>query len=87
MLDRARRLTEGLGTIVPTSKRERHAARMRRHRARQASGQVSVTTDFSPQEVHRLCSLGYLRESELEDRARIAAAIHALLANIVTDEM
>lgn len=78
MLDRAAR--EG-------SHRERHAARMRRHRKRQAAGSLSITTDFTPEETAKLCRLRYLGECELEDRDRIAAAIHALIANILTDEL
>ena len=73
--------------MLDRPQRARHAARMRRHRRRQAAGLISVTSDFTPEETSRLCSLGYLSECELEDRAAIAAAVHALLANIVTDEM
>lgn len=70
----------------PPSRRERHAARMRRHRRRLATGCLSVTTDFAPEETAKLCQLRYLTVCELEDRDRIAEAIHSLIANIVTDE-
>lgn len=56
---------------------------MRRHRKRQAAGRLSVTTDFATEETAKLCRLRYLTECELEDRQRIAEAIHALIANIV----
>jgi hypothetical protein len=64
-------------------RRERHAARMRHYRKRQAAGHLSIATDFTPGEVDRLCRLHYLTECELEDRAAIADALHRLLANIV----
>jgi len=59
------------------------AERIRRHRARQAAGHLSVTTDFTPAETAKLCRLRYLTECELEDRRPIAAAIHTLLAHIL----
>jgi hypothetical protein len=65
--------------------RKARRERQRRYRARQAVGWLSVTTDFSPEETAKLCRLRYLAECELEDRDRIAAAIHALIANIILD--
>ena len=62
-----------------------HRERMRRYRKRQAAGRLSITTEFSQEETAKLCQLRYLAECELEDRDRIAAAIHALIANIVTE--
>jgi hypothetical protein len=62
--------------------RDGHRERMRRYRQRQAAGRLSIVTDFTPEETAKLCRLRYLRECELEDRARIAAALHALLGNI-----
>ena len=62
------------------------AARMQRYRERQRDGRLSITLDVTPEETDRLCRLHYLTDCELEDRDRIAAAIHALIANIVTDD-
>ena len=45
----------------------------------------SIVRHRVQEETSRLCRLGYLAECELENRDRIAAAIHALLANIITD--
>jgi hypothetical protein len=70
---------------VPRS-RAGHRERMRRHRQRQRAGCLSITTDFTPEETAKLCRLRYLTEHELEDRHRIAEAVHELLANIVIDE-
>ena len=70
----------------PLSPVPSHRDRQRRYRLRQSIGRLSVTTEFTPEETARLCRLHYLAEHELEDRQRIAAAIHALLGNIVTDE-
>jgi hypothetical protein len=62
------------------------AIRMRRYRQRQATGCLSVTTDFSPEETAKLCRLRYLTECELEDRERIADALHVLLYSPVHRE-
>jgi hypothetical protein len=60
--------------------------RQRAYRRRQAAGRVVATIEFSPAETGKLCTLHYLGEGQLEDRRRIAEAIHALIANIVVDE-
>jgi hypothetical protein len=59
---------------------------MRRHRQRQRAGCLSITTDFTPEETAKLCRLRYLSEHELEDRQRIAEAVHALLQGIILDQ-
>jgi hypothetical protein len=66
-------------------RRARHAARMRHYRQRQAEGLLSITTDFSLEEVARLHRLHYLADHELEDRAAIARALHDLIGNIILD--
>ena len=65
--------------------RAAHRQRQRRYRARQAAGRLSITTDFTPEETAKLCRLRYLAECELEDRDRIAEALHALIANIMLE--
>jgi hypothetical protein len=54
---------------------------MRRYRQRQAAGDVVVTRGFTQAETAKLCRLGYLFEHELEDRAAIAEAIAAVIAD------
>ncbi len=72
-------------TPLHSRRRARHRERMRRHRQRQRDGRRSVTTDFTLEETAKLCALHYLTECEVEDRQRIAEALHELLANIVLD--
>lgn len=67
--------------------RARHRERMRRHRQRQRAGRLSITMDVTRDETAKLCRLRYLAEHELEDRQRIAEALHALLANILLDDL
>jgi hypothetical protein len=55
---------------------------MRRLREREAAGVQVVTTGFTQAETAKLARLGYLREGQLEDRKRIVAALHALIADI-----
>jgi signal transduction histidine kinase len=52
---------------------------------RLVTGRLSITTEFSQEETAKLHRLRYLTEGELEDRDRIAEAIHALLGNIADD--
>jgi hypothetical protein len=83
-----RRVTDG-GTAAVEARRvgqlshPSHREAQRRYRRRQASGRVVVTLEFTPEETAKLHRLHYLAECELEDRARIAAALHLLLANIL----
>jgi hypothetical protein len=60
------------------------ADRARRYRQRQRDGVIMVTVPVSPAQTAKLAALRYLTESELENRARIAAAIAALLDGIET---
>jgi hypothetical protein len=76
-----RRATYG-GTSIVDGLRS-HRLAQRRYRRRQLSGRVVVTVEFSPEETAKLCRLHYLAECELEDRARIADALHLLLASIL----
>jgi hypothetical protein len=59
-----------------------HCARQRRYLRRMELGLVSVTTDFTPEETGKLGRLNLLRDHQLEDRAAIAEALHALIASI-----
>jgi hypothetical protein len=59
------------------------AARLRRYRQRQATGRLSVTVELTQEETAKLCRLRCLTECELEDRDRIAAAIHRLIDSII----
>jgi hypothetical protein len=59
--------------------------RQARYRRRQRAGRVVVMIELLPAETAKLCTLHYLSEGQLEDRRRIAEAIHALIANIVID--
>jgi hypothetical protein len=59
--------------------------RQARYRRRQAAGHVVATLELTPAETGKLSALHYLSEAHLEDRRRIAEAIHALIANIVID--
>jgi hypothetical protein len=63
----------------------RRRDRQRAYRKRQAAGSLMVTLELTPEDIARLYRLGYLRDCDLEDRRSIAAAIRALLANIVLD--
>ena len=58
------------------------AARTRRYRERQARGTLMVTVPVTVEQTAKLAALRYLTEAELEDRARVAAAIAALLDGI-----
>jgi hypothetical protein len=44
-----------------------------------------ITLELAPEETAKLCRLRYLDECQLEDRRRIADAVHALLANIIIE--
>ena len=66
----------------PASRRERHAEAQRRHRRRERNGTLMITLPITPEQVGKLAALRYLAKSELEDRARIAEAIGALLDGI-----
>jgi hypothetical protein len=61
---------------------ERPPSRQSRYRRRQRRGEVMVTIPVTPGVTAQLVQLGYLRETELEDRAAIAAAIVVLISNI-----
>jgi hypothetical protein len=60
-----------------------HAARQRRYRRRQRTGEVMVTVALSREETDKLCRLRCLGLDQLEDRGAIADAIHLLLTNIL----
>jgi hypothetical protein len=66
----------------PPSRRERHAEAMRRHRRRERNGVLMVTLPVTPEQTAKLAALRYLGECELENRARIAAAIGALIDGV-----
>jgi hypothetical protein len=72
--------------LIPT-RRAMTRARVRRHRQRQRDGRLVVTVELTPQMTDTLCRLRYLDTHELEDRARIAQAIRALLGSIITEEL
>jgi hypothetical protein len=59
------------------------ALRARRARRRQKRGELLVTVALTADETAKLHKLGYLELDQLEDRAAIAAAVRALLGNIV----
>jgi hypothetical protein len=71
--------TEPEGTA---RRRAQHAAAMRRLRQREKAGTLMVTVALTPAHTVKLHRLQYLRDSELEDRRAIAAAIIALLDSI-----
>jgi 2,4-dienoyl-CoA reductase-like NADH-dependent reductase (Old Yellow Enzyme family) len=61
------------------------AARQRRYKLRQRAGVVMVTVGLSPDETAILRRQNCLTDdSQLEDRAAIADAIHKLLASILS---
>ena len=62
--------------------REQHRERARRHRKRERDGVIMVTLPITPEQTAKLAALHYIAESELEDRARIAEAIGALIDRI-----
>jgi hypothetical protein len=79
---RMARAAERRGAPLWPSSRDR----VRRWRARQAAGCLSVTVDIGQQETAVLYRLGYLREEELEQRDAIVRALHGLLGNIVAGD-
>ena len=66
-------------------RRRKHRERQRRYLRRQEESHVSVTLDITPEETDKLSRLHYLPAGELENRKRIAEAIHALLAKIIIE--
>jgi hypothetical protein len=60
-------------------RRQRHREAMRRSRRRERAGTLVITLPISVEQVAKLHALQYLTEIELEDRARVAKAIGALL--------
>jgi hypothetical protein len=69
--------------LAPDARRAATRRRQARFRQRQATGDIVVTRQFMPAETAKLCRLGYLGEHELEDRAAIAEAIGAVIADLV----
>lgn len=69
--------------LAPSERRAALRLRQARYRERQATGDIVVTRQFTPAETAKLCRLGYLGEHELEDRAAIAEAITAVIADLV----
>ena len=85
---RDRRRQKGLGnteSLGPERRRQQHAAAQRRYRKREKNGVLQVKIPVSVEQVAKLHRLHYLRDHELEDRARIAEAISAVLDQIVVD--
>jgi hypothetical protein len=62
--------------------REQHHERARRHRKRERDGVIMVTLPVTPEQSAKLHAPRYLADCELEDRARIAAAITGMLDGI-----
>jgi hypothetical protein len=63
-------------------RREQHREAMRRSRRRERDRVLMVTLPVTPEQTAKLSQLRYLRDCELEDRARIAEAISALIDHI-----
>lgn len=69
--------------LAPSERRAATRRRQARYRERQAAGDIIVTRQFTPAETAKLCRLGYLAEHELEDRAALAEAVTAVIADLM----